>query len=84
MLFSLLVSSFEVGRFLQIVGLISLPVVAVTLSAVAWLHYRGKKQDEKVVVTDNPVFWIEKPMTLIPLDQQPPFIRDNTILMLYN
>lgn len=87
MSFHLLVSTFEVGRFLQIVGLISLPIILVTLSVIVWLHYRKRKQPaqpEQLSPLQSPVFFLEDPPTVIPMDGQPPFIRENTLVLLYN
>ncbi|MBC6492456.1 hypothetical protein ACFSQD_19205 [Flavihumibacter stibioxidans] len=42
----LLVTTYEVGKYVQVVAIISLPVIIITLLLIVWLHYRKKKQPD--------------------------------------
>lgn len=42
----LLVSTYEVGKYIQVVAIISLPVIIITFFLIAWLHYRKKRQPD--------------------------------------
>jgi len=77
------VSTYEVGRFLQIAGLISLPIIVITLSVIAWLHYRKKKLAAFESETMEPVFWIEPPGESTVLKMNGPVRADNGSAMLY-
>ena len=77
------VSTYEVGRFLQIAGLISLPIIVITLSVIAWLHYRKKKLEAFESEGMEPVYWIEPPGETAVLKMNGPVRQDNGAAMLY-
>lgn len=82
----LLVTTYEVGRFVQIAGLISLPIIIITLSLIAWLHYRKKQGEDPAseLAAANAVYWIETPAESAALKVNGPFPHNDAAILLFN